>query len=125
MSAWVNTTALNTTGFYRKTSRNHSFPDPTQYSFDWTPDGKGIFVCGSGNDTISFWEVSTPYDVTSTLTYNHAVDITGWETDPREIRVVNCYNANKTGAGSLRTAGYKLHVLGTGSDILYEFDINF
>ena len=99
--------------------------DSIQYAFDWTPDGKGIFVCGSNTDTISFWEVSIPYDVTSTVTYGHAIDITGWENDPREIRVVNCYNANKTSGGYSRTAGYKLHVLGTGSDRLYEFDINF
>ena len=100
-------------------------PDPTQYSFDWTPDGKGIFVCGGGNDTISFWEVSTPYDVTSTVTYGHSIDISGWETAPTEIRVVNCYNANKDADGLLRTPGYKLHVLGLGARVLYEFDINF
>tara|TARA_B100002019_G_scaffold234278_1_gene208451 strand:- start:47 stop:1849 length:1803 start_codon:yes stop_codon:yes gene_type:complete len=100
-------------------------PDATQYAFDWTPDGKGIFVCGSGTDSISFWEVATPYDVTSTITYGHYIDITGWETDPREIRVVNCYNANKDDSGNPRTAGYKLHILGTSADTLYEFDINF
>ena len=115
----------STTASYDGKTSALTSPDPTQYSFDWTPDGKGIFVCGTSNDTISFWEVSTPYDVTSTVTYKHAIDITGWETDPREIRVVNCYNANKTSGGNPRTAGYKLHILGTGSDKIYEFDINF
>ena len=115
----------STTASYDGKTSALTSPDPTQYSFDWTPDGKGIFVCGTSNDTISFWEVSTPYDVTSTVTYKHAIDITGWETDPREIRVVNCYNANKSSYGNPRTPGYKLHVLGTGSDTLYEFDINF
>ena len=115
----------STTASYDGKTSALTSPDPTQYSFDWTPDGKGIFVCGTSNDTISFWEVSTPYDVTSTVTYKHAIDITGWETDPREIRVVNCYNANKSSDGNPRTPGYKLHVLGTGSDVLYEFDIHF
>ena len=102
--------------------------DAVQYSFDWAPDGKGIFVCGAATDSISFWEVATPYDITSTITYGHFIDISGWEVEPREIRVVNCYNANKDtfyDAGNPRTAGWKLHVLGTGSDKLYEFDINF
>ena len=119
----------STTANYDGTSPNlSSNADTIQYAFDWTPDGKGIFVCGTSTDSISFWEVATPYDVTSTVTYGHYIDITGWENDPREIRVVNCYNANKDtsyAAGNPRTAGWKLHVLGTGSDKLYEFDINF
>ncbi|OUV69047.1 MAG: hypothetical protein CBC89_01590 [Euryarchaeota archaeon TMED129] len=115
----------STTANYDGKTASLAAPDAIQYSFDWTPGGKGIFVCGSNTDTISFWEFAVPYDVTSTITYGHAIDITGWETDPREIRVVNCYNANKTADGRARTAGYKLHVLGTGSDVLYEFDINF
>lgn len=119
----------STTANYEGKSLNlSSNADTIQYSFDWTPDGKGIFVCGASTDTISFWEVEIPYDVTSTITYGHFIDITGWEVEPREIRVVNCYNANKDTAyapGNPRTAGWKLHVLGTGSDKLYEFDINF
>lgn len=115
----------STTSNYDGKTSALTTPDTIQYSFDWTPDGKGIFVCGTNTDSISFWEVATPYDVTSTITYGHAIDITGWETDPREIRVVNCYNATKDASGNPRTAGYKLHVLGTGSDKIYEFDINF
>ena len=91
-------------------------------------DGKGIFVCGNSTDTISFWEVATPFDVTSTITYGHYADITGWEGDAREIRVVNCYNANKDtnyAAGNPRTAGYKLHLLGLVAKQIMEFDINF
>jgi hypothetical protein len=114
-----------TTAIYDGKTAALTTPDATQYSFDWTPDGKGMFLCGGSTDTISFWEVSIPYDVTSTITYKHAIDISGWEIDPREIRVVNCYNANKNASGDPRTAGYKLHVLGVGSDVLYEFDINF
>jgi len=93
--------------------------DPYLRSFDWTPDGKGIFTCGNSNDTIAFYTVSIPYDITSTVTYKHAIDTTGWETEPYSIRVVNAYN-KADGSG-----GYKLHSLGTGSDTLYEFDINF
>ena len=115
----------STTANYDGKTAALTTPDATQYAFDWTPDGKGIFVCGTSADSISFWEVATPFDVTSTITYGHAIDITGWETDPREIRVVNCYNANKNTSGNPRTAGWKLHVIGTGSDVLYEFDINF
>ena len=118
----------STTANYDGKTAALTTPDTIQYAFDWTPDGKGIFVCGTNTDSISFWEVSIPYDVTSTVTYGHAIDITGWENDPREIRVVNCYNANGdpgNAAGNPRTAGWKLHVLGTGSDKLYEFDINF
>ena len=93
--------------------------DPTLRSFDWTPDGKGIFTCGNTNDVISFYTVSVPFDVTSTLTYKHAIDTSSWESDPYAIRVVNAYNKVDG------TGGYKLHFLGLGSDTLYEFDINF
>ena len=100
-------------------------PDATQNTFDWAPGGKGMFLAGSDSDSISFWEVEIPYDITSTITYGHAIDITGFENTPTELRVVNCYNANKTASGNPRTAGYKLHLLGMGSDTLFEFDINF
>ena len=93
--------------------------DPMLRSFDWTPDGKSIFTCGNGNDTIAFYTVSVPFDITSTVTYKHAIDTTGWESEPYSIRVVNAYNKVDG------TGGYKLHSLGTGSDTLYEFDINF
>lgn len=118
----------STTAVYDGKTASLSSADAIQQSFDWTPDGKGIFVCGSDTDTISFWEVEIPYDITSTVTYAHKIDITGWEISPREIRVVNCYNANKDtayAAGNPRTAGWKLHILGTGSKIIYEHDINF
>ena len=119
----------STTAVYDGTSTNlSSNADSAQYSFDWTPDGKGIFVCGNSTDTISFWEVATPFDVTSTITYGHYADITGWEGDAREIRVGNCYNANKDtnyAAGNPRTAGYKLHLLGLVAKQIMEFDINF
>ena len=94
-------------------------PDPQLRSFDWTPDGKGIFTCGTSNDTIAFWTVSTPYDVTNTITYQHAFDTTSLDNDPWEIRVINCYNK---GDGS---PGYKLHMLGVGAKKIFEFDINF
>ena len=118
----------STTAVYDGKTASLSSADAIQQSFDWAPDGKGIFVCGSDTDTISFWEVEIPYDITSTITYGHKIDISGWELTPRELRVVNCYNANKDtayAAGNPRTAGWKLHILGTGSKIIYEHDINF
>ena len=88
-------------------------------SFDWTPDGRGIFVCGSSTDSISFHTVSIPFDITSTITYKHFIDTTGWESTPECVRVVNAYNKVDG------TGGYKLHFLGQSSRKLYEFDINF
>ena len=88
-------------------------------SFDWTPDGRGIFVCGSGDDSISFYTVSIPYDITSTITYKHFIDTTGWESSPQAIRVINGYNIDDG------TGGYKIHFIGTQTNKLYEFDINF
>ena len=93
--------------------------DPFLKSFDWTPDGKGIFTCGNSNDTIAFYTVSIPFDITSPVIYKHAIDTSGWEFDPYSIRVVNAYNKVDG------TGGYKLHFLGTGLDKLYEHDINF
>lgn len=88
--------------------------DSVMRSFDFTPDGKGIYTCGSYQDTISHYTVSVPFDVTSTLTLTDKIDTTvNFEDEPHEIRVVNTFD------------GYKLHLLGTGSDDLIELDINF
>tara|TARA_B100000427_G_C15505864_1_gene593936 strand:+ start:452 stop:2212 length:1761 start_codon:yes stop_codon:yes gene_type:complete len=89
--------------------------DSVMRSFDFTPDGKGIYTCGSSQDTISHYTVSVPFDVTSTLTLTDKIDTTSYfETEPMEIRVVNTFDG-----------GYKLHFLGTGADDLFELDINF
>lgn len=89
--------------------------DDVLRSFDFTPDGKAIYVCGSYQDTIAHYTVSVPFDVTSTLTLKDKIDTSSYfETEPMEIRVVNTFDG-----------GYKLHFLGTGADDLFELDINF
>ena len=92
--------------------------DATVRGFDWAPDGKGIFVAGSNNDKIYFYTVSTPFDVTSTLTYKNQYDTTYFEDTPYTIRVVNCHSREDGG-------GYKLQLLGIGADDIFEYDINF
>ena len=39
-----------------------------------------VYLLANGNDTISFYTVSIPYDITSTVTYKHAIETTGLET---------------------------------------------
>jgi len=87
--------------------------DAALRSFDFTPDGKGIFTCGNSTDTIGHFTLSTHFDVTSTLTFVAAIDTTSFESDPLDVRVINTPN------------GYKLHFLGAGSDKIFEMDINF
>jgi len=91
--------------------------DASPRSFDWTPDGKGLFVVGIDNDTINFYSVEVPFDATSTFTYVDTIDVTHIEGTPYEVRVVNCHNRND--------GGYKLHLIGYDKDDLFEFDINF
>ena len=85
--------------------------------FDWTPDGRGIFVIGEASDVISFYMVEIPWDVTSTLTYKHKYDLTHIDSNPYTVRLVNCHNRND--------GGYKFHILGTTTDDMYEFNVNF
>ena len=92
--------------------------DPSPRSFDWTPDGRGMFFIGASNDKIYFYTVSTPFDVTSTLTYKNSYDITYFEATPFILRIVNCHTRDDGG-------GYKLHILGYTSDDIFEYDINF
>ena len=82
-------------------------------SFDFYPDGRAIIVAGSYQDTIAHYNLSVPFDITSTLTFVAKIDITSFETDAQEVRIVNTPD------------GYKLHLLGTGQDKLWEMDINF
>tara|TARA_R100001443_G_scaffold116964_1_gene139287 strand:- start:32 stop:1828 length:1797 start_codon:yes stop_codon:yes gene_type:complete len=92
--------------------------DPSPRGFDWTHDGKGMFFMGASNDTIYFYTVSTPFDVTSTLTYKSSYDISYFEAYPYVIRVVNCHSRDDGG-------GYKLQLLGVDKDDIFEYDINF
>ena len=87
--------------------------DPVLRGFDFAPGGKGIFTCGSNTDTIGHFTLSTPFDVTSTVTFVSAVDTSSFESTPLDIRVVNTPN------------GYKLHLIGSGSQKIHEMDINF
>ncbi len=98
---------------YDGVSSSLTSSDPALKGFDFTPDGKGIFTCGNSTDTIAHFTLSVPFDVTSTLTFVAAIDTTSFESDPRDVRVVNTPD------------GYKLHLLGIGSDKIFEMDINF
>ena len=102
-----------TTMVYDGVSSTLTSSDAALRSFDFTPDGKGIFTCGNSTDTIGHFTLSTPFDVTSTVTFVAAIDTTSFEADPQDVRVVNTPN------------GYKLHFLGTGFDKIFEMDINF
>ena len=98
---------------YDGVSSSLTSSDGSLKGFDFTPDGKCIFTCGNSTDTIGHFTLSLPFDVTSTLTFVSAIDTTNFESDPLEIRVVNTPD------------GYKLHLLGAGSDKIHEMDINF
>ena len=98
---------------YDGVSSSLTSSDPALRGFDFTPDGKCIFTCGTSTDTIGHFTLSVPFDVTSTLTFVSAIDTTSFESNPTDIRVVNT------------TDGYKLHFLGIGADRIYEMDINF
>ena len=89
--------------------------DGVMRSFDFAPDGKAIFTCGSYTDSIAHYKVSIPFNVTSPslLTLVEVIDTSLFEDDPKEIRVVK------------KPDGYKLHLLGSGSYKIHEFDINF
>jgi hypothetical protein len=98
---------------YDGVSSSLTSSDPALKGFDFTPDGKAIFTCGNSTDTIGHFTLSTPFDVTSTVTFMAAIDTTSFESVPEDVRVVNTPN------------GYKLHFLGSGSDKIFEMDINF
>jgi hypothetical protein len=98
---------------YEGTSSTFTSEIGTPRSFDFTPDGKSIYVCGFSDPRIAHYTVSVPFDVTSTLTLTSLGSPEGFDTVPAEIRVVNTFD------------GYKLHVLGASNDNLYEMDINF
>ena len=90
--------------------------DGVMRSFDFAPDGKAIFTCGSSYDSIAHYKVSIPFDVTSPslLTLVEVIDTSLFESHPREIRVVK------------KPDGYKLHLLGASvENEFHEFDINF
>ena len=105
------------TAVFEGSSSVLSTPDPIPRAFDWTPDGRGMFVTGGNNDTIYYYTVETPFDATSTLTYVSVFDVTFLENYPQAMRLVNAHSKND--------GGYKLQFIGTGSDDIFEYDINY
>lgn len=87
--------------------------DASMKGFDFAPDGKSIYTCGNNTDTIAHFTLSAPYDVTGTVTATGSIDTTSFESNPHCLRVVNTPN------------GYKLHMLGTDKDKIFEMDLNF
>ena len=98
---------------YDGVSSSLNAPEPQLRGFDFGPDGKSIFTCGNSTDTIAHFTLSTPYDVTGTVTLTGSIDTTSFEGSPWCVRCVNTPN------------GYKLHLLGTDQDKIFEMDLNF
>jgi 6-phosphogluconolactonase (cycloisomerase 2 family) len=94
-------------------SSTFSIQDSGPRGFDFSPDGKNLFVCGTSGDRIIHYTVETAWDVTSTLTHTNTFDTTAIETSPREIRIIATPD------------GYQLWMIGDGSDDLFVFDFNF
>ncbi len=103
----------STAATYDGVSASLTSADPILRGFDFGPDGKSIYTIGNSNDTIGHFTLSSPYDVTSTVTYSGSVDTTPYEGSPQCIRIVNTPN------------GYKLHFMGTSADKIMEMDLNF
>jgi len=98
---------------YDGVSSSLTAADPNMRGFDFGPDGMSIYTCGASTDTIGHFTLSAPYDVTSTLTFTSFIDTTSFEAVPYGINIVNTPD------------GYKMHFLGSGSDTIYEMDLNF
>lgn len=94
-------------------SSTFSSQDSGPRGFDFSPDGKNLFVCGTSDDTIFHYTVETAWDVTSTLTHTNTFDTTAIETIPREIRIIATPD------------GYQLWLIGDGFDDIFVFDFNF
>lgn len=98
---------------YDGASSTFSSQDSGPRGFDFSPDGKNLFVCGTSSDRIFHYTVETAWDVTSTLTHTNTFDTTSIETVPREIRIIATPD------------GYQLWMIGDGSDDIFVFDFNF
>ena len=56
-------------------------------SLDFRSDGQRVAVIGTASDSIHRYNLSTGYDVTSTVTLIESVSLSAWTTSPQAIRV--------------------------------------
>lgn len=73
----------------------------------WKPDGTKFYVCGINNDDVNEFSVSTPFDITSTVTELNEFYVGSQETGPRDI----AFNAD----------GTKMFIFGSTGDDINEY----
>lgn len=86
--------------------------DTTPRGFCFDPTGSILFLSGTTTDSIAVYSLSTPFDVTSTITLINYIDTSSWESSPRDL--VCHYN----GEGRLR-----LFMTGDGSNKVWYHDL--
>ena len=80
---------------------------PVPTGLRWKPDGTKFYVCGINNDDVNEFSVSTPFDITSTVTELNEFFVGSQETGPRDI----AFNAD----------GTKMFIFGTTGDDITEY----
>ncbi len=105
LTPFVVTSTVTLDGSFSVTSQETS---PTAMA--WNSNGTKVYIVGIDSDSIHQYSVSTPFDVTSVVTFNGSFDVSSEDPNPRGL----AWNSN----------GTKVYVLGFSSDNVYQYSVS-
>ncbi|MEQ9425762.1 MAG: beta-propeller fold lactonase family protein [Cyclobacteriaceae bacterium] len=101
--------SYNISSIQFKSSFSVSSQEPAPQGMAFNNDGSKVYVVGANSDAVSEYRLTTPYDI-STSTFLDMLNIAAYEEVPRDLAFNN--------------DGTKLYVIGTGSDMVHEYDLS-
>ncbi len=79
-------------------------------SITWNSNGTKVYIVGGSSDSIYQYSVSTPFDITSTVTLDGSFSVTSQETSPTAI----AWNSN----------GTKVYIVGGSSNSIHQYSVS-
>jgi len=84
--------------------------EATPQGLFFKPDGTKFYICGSTNDTVYQYALSTPWDVSTASYESISKSVTAQETNPHGL--------------TFKDDGTKMYIVGFGADTVFEYNLS-